>query len=66
MTHHDNNSGCEVSFPNEHEFAKALEYLLYRSSEGYSGVGENTIIVSKNQCEELEKIEGLKFIHKNK
>jgi hypothetical protein len=61
--HNNNNGNCEVSFPNENEFAKALEYLLHKSKEGYTGVGENTVIISQKQCNGLDKIKGLQYKH---
>ena len=64
MHHTNNNGNCEVSFPNENEFAKALEYLLHKSDEDYTGIGENTVIISQKQCTELHEIEGLQYKHK--
>ena len=53
--HRPNSENCVISFESNEDMDKALEELIYNSTAGFSGVDETTIIITKEQCEQLKK-----------
>jgi hypothetical protein len=60
--HTPNTESCILSFENEEDMDRAFEQLIYKINGDFAGVSENSIMVSKEICEILEK-NNVKYKH---
>ncbi|MGD9533070.1 MAG: hypothetical protein AB7V56_04785 [Candidatus Nitrosocosmicus sp.] len=49
-------TSCKISFPDKKDFYKAIDTLIYESNDSFTGVDKNTLIISKDQCVQLEQL----------
>ena len=63
---HTNKRYCKVSFPTDDDMGKAFEELIYNSDHGFTGLSEDSIIINRVQCNQLENLQSkgtLSFNH---
>ena len=63
MAHSENAESCVIRFPTNDDMDKAFEQLIYNSKEGFTGIDENTIAISPEQCDELKNSGNIKYEH---
>ena len=51
------NKFCKVSFPKDEDMDRAFDVLIYESDNGFSSAGENSLIISQEQCKKLEELQ---------
>lgn len=61
---HNNENYCTVKFPTDADMNKAFDMIIHGNSrDGFTGVNDNTIIVSLDICKKLEEMVGRKELN---
>jgi hypothetical protein len=59
--HASNASTCTIAFKNDRDMSKAFKYILDTHGK-FSGVSKHSIMVTKDVCENIEKIVNVKHV----
>jgi hypothetical protein len=54
---------CVITFESDDDMDKAIEVITYNSDYGFTGIGEHTIEVNKQQCQMLKDTNNINYTH---